>query len=291
MKTILVTGATGFIGSYVIDGLLQMGYNVIASSAHTEKAIGKSWFNKVIYKPFNLSSFDNSVNCFEYFMKPDLLIHLAWAGLPNYKNDFHVAENLPANIQFLKNLLDNGLTDISVAGTCLEYGMKGGCLSEEMKCDPANAYAVAKNELRKWLENYALEKNFNFKWIRLFYIFGKGQNPNSLFSQLENAIFKEEEVFNMSAGEQVRDYLPIESVAKYIIEISLQNKTTGIINCCSGAPVKIIDLVEKFIKKSRSPIQLNKGYYPYPDYEPMAFWGNNSKLKKIINDERSDKRI
>ncbi len=285
MKTILVTGATGFIGNYVVEELLKKGFNVIASSAHKEKAFNQNWFDKVTYRPFDFSTFDNNLNYFDYFLRPDLLIHLAWQGLPDYKNEFHITENLPAHIRFFKNLIDNGLNDFAVTGTCLEYGMKEGCLSEEMECDPTNAYGIAKNELRKYLEDYALEKKINFKWIRLFYIFGKGQNSNSLFSQLENAISKEEKVFNMSGGEQVRDYLPVKSVAKYIIEISLQNKTTGIINCCSGELVKIIDLVERFINKSRSPIKLNKGFYPYPDYEPMAFWGNNSKLKKITNNE------
>ena len=284
MKTILVTGATGFIGNYVVEELLRKGYHVIATSAHTKNAIDKAWFDKVIYKPFDLSLFDNTVNYFEYFLKPDLMIHLAWPGLPNYKNEFHVTKNLPAQIRFLKNILDNGLKNIAVTGTCLEYGMKEGRLSEEMECEPANAYAIAKNELRKYLAHYALENNISLKWIRLFYLFGKGQNPKSLFSQLENAILKREPVFNMSGGEQVRDYLPIELAAKYICIIALQDHVSGIINCCSGEPVKIIDLVEKFIKETGAEIKLNKGFYPYPDYEPMEFWGDNLKLKKIIHE-------
>lgn len=285
MKTILVTGATGFIGNYVVEELLKKGFNVIAPSANKEKASTKNWFGKVTYKPFDFSFFDNNINYYDYFLRPDLLIHLAWKGLPNYKNEFHITEHLPIQSQFLKNILDNGLTNLAVTGTCFEYGMKEGCLSEEMECDPTNAYAIAKNELRKYLENYKLEKEFNFKWIRLFYIYGEGQNPNSLFSQLENAILKGDKFFNMSGGEQVRDYLPVELVAKYLVEISLQNKITGIINCCSGEPVKINDLVEKFVNERKAEIRLNKGFYPYPDYEPMAFWGDNSKLKKIINNE------
>ncbi len=284
MKTILVTGATGFIGNYVVEELLRKGYHVIAASAHIKNAINKIWFDKVIYKSFDLSSFDDTVNYFEYFLKPDLMIHLAWSGLPNYKDEFHVTKNLPAQIHFLKNILDNGLRDITVTGTCLEYGMQEGCLSEEMECKPANAYAIAKNELRKYLSHYALENNISLKWIRLFYLFGKGQNPNSLFSQLEDAISKGEQVFNMSGGEQLRDYLPVELAAKYICETALQDKVTGIINCCSSEPVKIIDLVEKFINQSCAEIKLNKGFYPYPDYEPMAFWGDNLKLKKIIHE-------
>jgi dTDP-6-deoxy-L-talose 4-dehydrogenase (NAD+) len=284
MKTILVTGATGFIGNYVVEELLRKGYHVIAASAHIKNAINKIWFDKVIYKPFDLSSFDDTVNYFKYFLKPDLMIHLAWSGLPNYKDEFHVTKNLPAQIHFLKNILDNGLMDITATGTCLEYGMQEGCLSEEMECKPANAYAIAKNELRKYLSHYAWENNISLKWIRLFYLFGKGQNPNSLFSQLEDAISKGAQVFNMSGGEQLRDYLPVELAAKYICETALQDKVTGIINCCSNEPVKIIDLVETFIEQSCAEIKLNKGFYPYPDYEPMAFWGDNLKLKKIIHE-------
>lgn len=286
MKTILVTGATGFIGNYVVEELLKEGFTVIASSAHKEKAINKNWFNKVIYKSLDFSSFDNNKNYYDYFLRPDLLIHLAWKGLPNYKNEFHITENLPIHTQFLKNILDNGLTDLTVTGTCFEYGMKEGCLSEEMECDPVNSYAIAKNELRKYLEKYTLEKKVNFKWIRLFYMYGSGQNPNSLLLQLEKAVANGDKVFNMSGGEQVRDYLPVEKVGTYIKAIALQNKTNGIINCCSGKGIKIIDLVENFMQKKNITIQLKKGYYAYLEYEPMSFWGDNTKLKNFL--EMSD---
>lgn len=282
MKTILVSGATGFIGNYVVEELLRKGHNVVATSVNIKNASNKGWFEKVSYKPFDLRSFAKEVNYYDYFLKPDMMIHLAWEGLPNYKDEFHLTENLPAHIEFLDNLINNGLKDLTITGTCLEYGMHEGCLLEEMKCEPTNPYAIAKNKLREYLERYTLGNRIDFKWIRLFYICGKGQSEHSLFSQLENAILKNEPVFNMSGGEQVRDYLPIGSVAKYICDISLQNNIQGIINCCSAEPVKIIDLVEKFIRRKKSKIKLNKDFYPYPDYEPMAFWGDNSKLKKAI---------
>ena len=89
--------------------------------------------------------------------------------------------------------------------------------------------------------------------------------------------------FTMSGGEQLRDYLPIEKVVEKIIAIALQDSISGIINCCSGNPISVRRLVEDYIEKTNSSIKPALGHFPYPAYEPMAFWGNPAKLKKIIS--------
>jgi nucleoside-diphosphate-sugar epimerase len=282
---ILVTGATGFIGNYVVQELLKNNCGVIATSLNEEKAKAAGWFSQVTYIPFNLKEFDNSTNYYTFFGEPDAMIHLAWEGLPNYKDAFHVEENLPRHLAFLTNLINNGLTSLAVTGTCFEYGMKEGCLNEEMHCEPANPYAIAKNELRIQLEQLKANKSFNFKWIRLFYMYGQGQSVKSLISQLETALDNNEPVFNMSGGEQVRDFLPVEKVATNIVTIALQNNVQGIINCCSGKPVTVKTFVEDYLKARNKSIKLNLGFYPYTDYEPMKFWGDNSKLKLIKSDD------
>ena len=285
MKKVLVTGATGFIGHYVVEELLRHGYTVIASSANKQKATKVSWFDKVTYISFDLQQFDQTINYYHFFQKPDLMIHLAWEGLPNYKSSFHLEQNLPRHLNLLTNLIENGLADLTVTGTCLEYGIQEGGLKEDMPALPSTSYAVAKNELRKSLEALQQQHSFSFKWTRLFYMYGKGQNPNSLLSQLDKAIDDNEEVFNMSGGEQTRDYLPVEKVAEYIVRISVQNKLTEIINCCSGQPITIKQFVKNYLQKVNKEISLHFGYYPYTDYEPMHFWGNNDKLKMILNNE------
>lgn len=283
MKKILVTGATGFIGNYVIEQLLQQkNCTVIASSSTIENARSASWFPLVKYIPFNLKEFDDAINYYEFFDKPDVMIHLAWEGLPNYKAAFHIEDNLPRHFSFLKNCIEHGLTDVTITGTCFEYGMQEGCLSEDMDTLPANAYAIAKDTLRKQLQQLQQLKWFKFKWVRLFYMYGSGQSPNSLLSQLDRALDKNESEFNMSGGEQERDYLPVEKVAAHLITITLQDKITGIINCCSGKPVTIKTFVENYLAQTKKHIHFNLGYYPYVDYEPMHFWGDNQKLKTII---------
>ena len=132
-----------------------------------------------------------------------------------------------------------------------------------------------------FLEELKREVHFDLKWVRLFYMYGEGQNPKSLLSQLDQAIDNNESQFNMSGGKQVRDYLPVEEVANHIVSISLQKKVTGIINCCSNEPITVEELVRQHVKKRRANIELNLGYYPYPDFEPMEFWGDNTKLKSI----------
>lgn len=283
MKKILVTGASGFIGHYVIQELLLRNCEVTATSSDPLKAMKADWYPRVKYIPFNLKDFDSSVNYFSYFNEPAAMIHLAWEGLPNYKESFHLQENLPGHLVFLLNLVNYGLTDLTVTGTCFEYGMKEGCLKEDMQTEPANPYAAAKDRLRKKLEIAAAEKGFHFKWVRLFYMYGKGQSANSLFSQLDRALADSEPVFNMSGGEQERDYLPVEMAAFNIVSIALQQKVEGIINCCSGYPVKVKDLVQRYLAEKKQHINLNLGYYPYTDYEPMRFWGDNSKLKSIMD--------
>ena len=286
MKKILVTGATGFIGNYVIAQLLQQkNCTVIASSSTIENARSASWFPLVKYIPFNLKEFDDRINYYEFFDKPDMVIHLAWEGLPNYKAAFHVEENLPRHFSFLKNCIEHGITDVTITGTCFEYGMPEGCLSEDMDTMPANAYAIAKDTLRKQLQQLQQLKSFKLKWVRLFYMYGSGQSPNSLLSQLDRALANGETEFNMSGGEQERDYLPVEKVAANLVRIALQNEVTGVINCCSGNPLTVKAFVKDYLAQKKRNIQLNLGYYPYADYEPMRFWGDNQKLKTIINNE------
>ncbi len=264
---ITVTGATGFVGQHVINELLKFDHEIIIATSHPGKIEQLGWPADLQIVEINLNNLDTEQNYFAKLKHPDILIHLAWQGLPDYKEPFHVEENLPVQYAFLKNLIQHGLQHLVVTGTCFEYGMKEGCLSEDMEAAPTNYYSIAKNELRKSLEELQKQYSFNLKWIRLFYMYGKGQNPNSLLSQLENALKRGDKIFNMSGGEQLRDYLPIEKVAEYIIKIALQNKVAGTINCCSGKPISVKQLVQDYLNEKKATIQLNTGYYPYPEYE------------------------
>jgi len=190
-------------------------------------------------------------------------------------------KSFPYNIIF-KTLIDSGLSTVLVAGTCFEYGMQSGALDESLTTQPCTAYGLAKDTLRKELELMRKRYDFSLTWARIFYLYGEGQSGNSLFSQLKKAVDECAEAFNMSGGEQLRDYLPVEKAASYLVALALKQKGYGIVNICSGVPISVRRLVEEWIEKNDWKIKLNLGYYPYPDYEPMAFWGTKEKLASIL---------
>jgi nucleoside-diphosphate-sugar epimerase len=279
----LVTGATGFIGTYVIDELVRQNHEVVATSTNIYKAKQLNWFGKVEYISYKLGDLLKEQDLFQHFGEPDALVNLAWQGLPNYNSLSHIDDNLFVQFSFLKNLIQNGLKNVTITGTCFEYGLQSGSLSEELIPYPSNSYAIAKDCLRRLIEGINNKFHFSFKWMRLFYLYGEGQNPKSLIPLLKRAIKNDEKEFNMSGGEQLRDYLPVEKVAENIIMAAKQSDISGIINCCSGKPISIKQLAENFKRDLNSDIKLNLGYYPYLDYEPMAFWGDRTKLDKILN--------
>lgn len=279
---ILVTGASGFVGQHTVRALLAQGHRVTASATHADSLSRFDWAEQVTVVPYALTPQADERDLYDYFGRPDALLHLAWQGLPNYKASFHLDQNLFPQYLFLKNVVTHGLRNLTVAGTCFEYGMQSGPLAEDVPPQPGNAYALAKDSLRRFMETLQAEQSFALKWVRLFYLYGAGQNPNSLLPLLERAVAAGEAEFRMSGGEQLRDYLPVETVATYLSRIVAQTAVTGIINCCSGQPMSVRRLVEEHLKRLGASISLNLGHYPYPDYEPMAFWGDKQKLQTII---------
>lgn len=278
---IMVTGATGFIGNHLVPVLLERGYNVIAVARDEEKASKLPWYADVKFLAYDIHSTEKPISL-DDFGNPDVLMHLAWPGLPNYKSLFHFEDNLTADYRFIKSLVRQGLSQILVTGTCFEYGMQGGCLKEDMATFPANSYALAKDTLRKFLQLLQQQISFTLQWVRLFYMYGAGQNPDSLLAQLDRAIENGDKKFNMSGGEQLRDYTPVEGVAKDLARLVEYIQSDGIYNCCSGIPISIRELVERRIRERESNIELNLGYYRYPDYEPMAFWGDRYRLDAVL---------
>ena len=150
-----------------------------------------------------------------------------------------------------------------------------------MSVKPTTSYGLAKDCLHRFLRILQYSFPFQLTWARLFYTYGPGQNPRSLIAQLDAAIDRGESTFPMSGGEQLRDYLPISKIACHLATLAENQTFDGTVNVCSGNPISVRRLVEQHCAARNAAITLNLGHYPYPDYEPLAIWGDNSLLQSI----------
>jgi dTDP-6-deoxy-L-talose 4-dehydrogenase (NAD+) len=277
---ITITGATGFIGRHLVK--------LLSDSDHDLLCVGRNpkmlSHLKAQYGVQCLCvDIDNDCDTwFECIGTPEVIIHLAWGDLDNYKSLTHLHHHLPRHMNFLEKLVNSGIQKLVVSGTGFEYGLQSGSLQETDFTNPVTPYGVAKDTLQKYLSFLQSKSNFSLIWLRYFYMHGDDQPKRSFLSQLEHAIEQRQPVFNMSFGEQLRDYLPVEDVALLTATLACDERASGIYNVCSGNPISIRRLAEQKIDEHKSDISLKLGHYPYPEYEPMAFWGDRTKLDNFL---------
>lgn len=163
-----------------------------------------------------------------------------------------------------------------------KYGMQSGCVEESMAAAPVTAYGEAKNRLHHHLQTMADIGGPGLSWLRLFYLYGTGQAATSIYSQLHAAVISGAASFAMSPGDQVRDFLPVETAASIISKVATNQLDTGTMNICGGVPKTVHELVHEWLENWGVEMTLNRGIFPYPDYEPHAYWGSTRKLGAFL---------
>ena len=147
---ILVTGANGYLGSGIVEAIQNNGNEVIAADFKVEHVD-----DRADKRPCNLFDIENP---YEYFSKPDALLHLAWRdGFVHYSNA-HI-DDLPAHFGFIKKMVESGCKHIAVMGSMHEIGFFEGSINENTPCHPTTPYGIAKNALRDLTEMLCKQKS------------------------------------------------------------------------------------------------------------------------------------
>lgn len=273
MMNVAISGASGFVGSHVLDVLLDhLALQVrVTALVRDESSLHRKHERLTVVKG---DIHRPAVDLYDQLGRPDLFYHLAWSGLPNYEQAFHFECELPLQYSFLKNLVAAGLPKLLVAGTCFEYGQINGPLSITTPCaESINAYAFAKRALHQQLTFLQKDSSYILNWARIFYMYGDRQRHGSLFSALKLAANNGDMVFPMSSGEQIRDYLPVEQAAAQLVNYAFHSRGSGVRNICSGNPVSVRKMAETWCVENNWNLQLQLGKKAHSSSEPMAFWG------------------
>lgn len=274
---IAITGASGFIGQHVRKEFQRTEHEIVLVARNCGQ-IGSTMPHESVVE---VDLYQDQENWFEFFGKPDVLLHLAWGGLPNYLASQHVDTQFPSQCSFLKNLIGNGLKKLIVPGTCYEYGRSYGALLETQLTVPNTPYGIAKDMLRKRLEELQDRFAFDLSWGRVFYPYGDGQSEKSLYSQLKAAALRGDKEFLMGSGTQTLDFIPVEVVARIFCQLVTTASGVGIINIGSGKPQTVIDFVNSQISWHGWSIVPKLGCVPDREYESVSFWANVEKLNSL----------
>jgi len=274
----IVTGAAGFIGRAVVGAALQQGHAVTAvvrDAAKAEKVLPRhAGLRLQVVRDLSDAARQMSLS------GDDALIHLAWEEVGKYTDPSNLLANLEPQFLFLQSMFTAGIRNMTVAGTCLEYGLQEGAAAEEGQALPVTFYGLAKKTLHDMLV-LAGPDDAALKWLRYFYVYGEGQRPQAIIPQLRAAMARGDKTFDMSPGDQSRDFIHVEAAAWNTALAAAQTDVTGAINIGSGRAIQVSVLVEKILSVENYQMSLHKGVYGYPAYEPFSFWADIGKMAKI----------
>ena len=274
---VALTGGAGFIGQHVRKLLAKSEHEVFLLVRKHAKIAELGANEKFVIADIS----EDRENWFDYLDQPDVLLHLAWGGLPNYLDNYHVEVELPIQSKFLSKVVASGLPKLVVTGTCYEYGLTSGALVESQETNPNTPYGVAKVRLRKSLSDLRSEFKFELTWARVFYPYGDGQSEASIYSQLRASILNGDQQFKMGSGKQILDFISVEKVASTLVSLSTRCAGVGVVNIGSGEPQSVLDFVQSQIRALGAQIEPLVGALPDRNFESQAFWADSSKLSSL----------
>jgi dTDP-6-deoxy-L-talose 4-dehydrogenase (NAD+) len=238
MKT-LITGATGFIGKSLLD-------QEFGGEIHT-----------LSRRPFN----SNRVNIIQHYgdlkdadlikklgkLKFERLIHLAWQGLPILSPEINRL-NLNMSRNFIDSLIDSGVQEVNVSGSCLEYGTLDKMVDENTIGINIGDFGETKLKLLDYLESQLIP----YRWFRVFYAYGPFQHINSLLMQAYSSAQRGSSLIANEPNES-KDFIFVSDVARAISMLLQTKDAFGIFNIGSGKSTSLGTLINTLNQEMNVP--------------------------------------
>lgn len=273
-KSVLVTGAGGYIGRHVVTELLERGLQVKALDLRMDGVDRRA-------ERISIDLFSGDPDIYEAMGRPDVVLHMAWRDGFKHNSPAHL-DDLAKHYHLIDNLYAGGLKRLAVMGTMHEVGYWEGAIDESSRCAPASLYGIAKNALREATRLSAAVHDALFQWIRAYYIVGDDKFGNSIFSKLLAAAEEGRDTFPFTTGKNKYDFISVDELATQIAAIVDQDAVTGVINACTGRPMTLAERVEGYIAENGLDIALDYGAFPDRPYDSPGVWGDATKIRAIL---------
>lgn len=279
MNSVVVTGATGFIGRYTLPFLVEAGFEVHA--LYLQGVLTQSDLDGVIWHKLDLMDYDAVQHLLED-LKVTHLLHFAW--YTEHGKFWQADENLDwvaCSLNLLKNFVTYGGKRALMAGSCAEYDWEmGHCSERETICNSASLYGASKQALYQISKMYCQQRNISFAWGRIFLLYGPGEVSGRFVPAVINGLLRQQKVPS-SEGSQVRDFMYVQDVASAFVTL-LISELTGAVNIGSGEAISLKRVGEIIMKQLGGDGMLDYGALPNSQGGPLMLTADVKRLRNEL---------
>jgi nucleoside-diphosphate-sugar epimerase len=272
VSRVLLTGASGFIGRHAVEVLLEEGQEVHAVARHPgPPREGVVWHEADLLQQGPAEAILSEV-------RAERLLHLAWYAVPG--SFWSAKENelwIDASLRLLRAFGETGGRRAVIAGTCAEYAWHDQLLREgDSPLEPATLYGKCKHATHLAAAVLAGEVGVSLAWGRIFFLYGPGELPGRLVSDLARGLLAGEDV-RTTDGRQRRDFMHVGDVAGAFAAV-LAADVTGAVNICSGEAVPVGEIVRILAEEAGGLERVHFGELPRRPGEPALIAGDPGRL-------------
>jgi nucleoside-diphosphate-sugar epimerase len=205
---------------------------------------------------------------------PEVCIHLAWEGLPDYSKEVS-EKNVKLSANLFTLLRRANVRRIVALGSCWEYGDVQGRISEAQDTKPKSHFAMAKVQVCESFIKESSVAGIEFVWQRVFFSYGPGQRTTALLPTVVTAL-ENHQLPKIESPDLAQDFVFISDVAEAIALTSTRSKIEGIFNIGSGQLTQVGDFVNLV------SAQLGSTFRTHASGEPIGMFASVEKLKRDV---------
>ena len=274
---VLVTGATGFLGTHACRALARSGFEIHAVARQGPPAFP----DDMVFHSLDLLAGEDPRHLLET-VRPSHLLHLAWNAQPG--RFWSAPDNLDwvgASLRLYRAFAAAGGRRAVFAGSCAEYDWACSPFSEySTPRDPSTLYGSCKDAVRRVIEKAAVQDGVSFAWGRIFWLYGPLEPRGRLVSDLFSGLIEGREVM-CTDGFQLRDFLHVEDAAQAFACL-IASEAQGPINIGSGSPVSVREVASQIAQIIGRHDLVRFGALPTVPGEPAELISDISILKGTL---------
>ncbi|MFA6322244.1 MAG: NAD-dependent epimerase/dehydratase family protein [Candidatus Buchananbacteria bacterium] len=284
-KTVLITGATGFVGAYLA--------NKIAKNDNVHIIIRRNsdtWRLNSIIKNLNTHYADLTnpidVDVAIQAINPEIIYHFAAYGTAASQNDFQqiIKANTLGTFNLFQACKKINFPIFINTGSSSEYGKKNKLMQEADLLEPNTGYGIAKASQTLLAQHFGRENDLPIVTLRFFSVYGPYESPTKLMPRLITACQNHHDL-TLTSPDSAHDFVFVDDVVKACISAANTSGLNGeIINIGSGKQTSLREVVDTVKALTRADdIKENWGAIPDPTYDSKTWVADITKAKRLLD--------